>query len=93
VYAVDDGHTLQAFLNFAADEPPFHSHPDVDKQRQRTAKIFSPGGWEVPRLVAAMQGPDDLFFDTVSQIHMPRWSSGRVALIGDAAHAPSFLSG
>jgi len=40
-----------------------------------------------------MQRADDLFFDTVSQIHMPRWSSGRVALIGDAAHAPSFLSG
>jgi len=93
VYAVGDSHTLQAFLNFAADESPFHSHPDVDKQRQRTAEIFSPGGWEVPRLVAAMQRADDLFFDTVSQIHMPRWSSGRVALIGDAAHAPSFLSG
>jgi 2-polyprenyl-6-methoxyphenol hydroxylase-like FAD-dependent oxidoreductase len=40
-----------------------------------------------------MQRADDLFFDTVSQIHMPRWSSGRVALVGDAAHAPSFLSG
>ena len=24
---------------------------------------------------------------------MPRWSSGRVVLVGDAAHAPSFLSG
>jgi 2-polyprenyl-6-methoxyphenol hydroxylase-like FAD-dependent oxidoreductase len=45
------------------------------------------------RLVEAMPHADDLFFDTVSQIHMPRWSSGRVALVGDAAHAPSFLSG
>ncbi len=93
VYAVGDSRTLQAFLNFATDEPLFHSHRDVDKQRQRTAEIFSHGGWEVPRLVAAMQRADDLFFDTVSQIHMPRWSSGRVALVGDAAHAPSFLSG
>ncbi|RYJ29142.1 putative oxidoreductase [Streptomyces sp. L-9-10] len=33
------------------------------------------------------------FFDTISQIRMPRWSTGRVALAGDAAHAPSFLSG
>jgi len=24
---------------------------------------------------------------------MPRWSSGRVALVGDAAYAPSFLTG
>jgi len=93
VYAVGDSRTLHAFLNFAADEPPFHSQMDVDRQRQRTAEIFSHGGWEVPRLVAAMQRADDLFFDTVSQIHMPRWSLGRVALVGDAAHAPSFLSG
>jgi 2-polyprenyl-6-methoxyphenol hydroxylase-like FAD-dependent oxidoreductase len=93
VYAVGDSHTLVAFLNFATDDPPFHSNTDVDKQRQRTAEIFSHRGWEVARLVAAMQRADHLFFHTVSQIHMPRWSSGRVALVGDAAHAPSFLSG
>ena len=93
VYAVGDSHTLLGFLNFCTDEPPFHSHADIDEQRQRTADIFSHTGWEVPRLVAAMLRADDLYFDTVSQIHMPRWSSGRVALAGDAAHAPSFLSG
>jgi len=93
VYAVGDSHMLQGFLNFATDEPTVHSHADVDRQRQRTAEIFRHGGWQVPRLVAAMLRADDLFFDTVSQIHMPRWSSGRVTLVGDAAHAPSFLSG
>jgi len=93
VYAVGDSPVLQGFLNFAVDEPPFHSHADIGAQRRRTAEIFSHGGWQIPRLVAAMQRADDLFFDTVSQIHMPRWSCGRVALIGDAAHAPSFLSG
>ena len=93
VYAVGDSHTLLAFLNFATDESPFHSPTVVDKQRQRTAEIFSHGGAIFRRFVEAMQRADDLFFDTVSQIHMPRWSSGRVALIGDAAHAPSFLSG
>jgi 2-polyprenyl-6-methoxyphenol hydroxylase-like FAD-dependent oxidoreductase len=40
-----------------------------------------------------MRTADDLFFDVVSQIHLPRWSAGRVALVGDAAHAPSFLTG
>lgn len=93
VYAVGESHLLQAFLNFAADEPPFRSNADVDQQRRRTEELFRDGGWEVPRLVAAMRRADDLFFDTVGQIHLPRWSSGRVALVGDAAHAPSFLSG
>jgi 2-polyprenyl-6-methoxyphenol hydroxylase-like FAD-dependent oxidoreductase len=93
VYAVGDSETLHAMLVFAADEAPFHSHPDIDKQRKRTTEKFAGSGWEVPRMVEAMLHADDLYFDTVSQIHMPRWSSGRVVLVGDAAHAPSFLSG
>jgi 2-polyprenyl-6-methoxyphenol hydroxylase-like FAD-dependent oxidoreductase len=93
VYAVGDSDTLYAFLIFAAEEAPFHSHPDIDEQRKRTSEIFAGSGWKVSRLVEAMQSADDLFSDTVSQIHMPRWSSGRVVLVGDAAHAPSFLSG
>jgi 2-polyprenyl-6-methoxyphenol hydroxylase-like FAD-dependent oxidoreductase len=93
VYAVGDSETLHAMLVFATDETPFLSHPDIDKQRKRTAEKFAGGGWEVPHMVEAMQHADDLYFDTVSQIHMPRWSSGRVVLVGDAAHAPSFLSG
>src|SRR3546814_11816813 len=49
--------------------------------------------WHVPYMVDQMLKADDLFFDAVSQIRMPIWSSGRVVLTGDAAHATSFLSG
>ena len=44
-------------------------------------------------MVRAMRTADDLFFDVISQIRMPAWSRGRVALVGDAAYAPSFLPG
>ena len=44
-------------------------------------------------MLEAMRHATDLYFDTVSQIHMPRWSRGRVALVGDAAFAPSLLTG
>jgi 2-polyprenyl-6-methoxyphenol hydroxylase-like FAD-dependent oxidoreductase len=40
-----------------------------------------------------MRTADDLFFDSVSQIRMSSWTKGRVALVGDAGYAPSFLSG
>lgn len=33
------------------------------------------------------------YFDRVSQIRMPSWTRGRVALVGDAAACPSFLAG
>src|SRR6185312_2174411 len=32
-------------------------------------------------------------FDSVSQIHMDRWSLGRTVLLGDAAYCPSPMSG
>ena len=50
-------------------------------------------GWEVPQLLDAMSTAKNLYFDSVSQIRMPSWTSGRVALVGDAAACPSFLAG
>jgi 2-polyprenyl-6-methoxyphenol hydroxylase-like FAD-dependent oxidoreductase len=93
LYAVGDGGELHGFLNFARPEPPFDAFRDPGAQRELVASVFAGDGWEIPRMTAAMRTADDLFFDVVSQIHMPRWSDGRVALVGDAAYAPSFLTG
>ncbi len=93
LFAVRDSSDLFAFLIFATDTPPFGAHPNEAEQIQRTAAVFADGGWEVPRLLDGLRNADDLFFDTLSQIRMPCWSKGRVALVGDAAYAPSFRSG
>jgi len=39
-----------------------------------------------------MPHPVDVYFDSVSRVEMPRWSTGRVALLGDAARGAT-LSG
>ncbi|MDX3233752.1 FAD-dependent monooxygenase [Streptomyces sp. ME19-01-6] len=93
LYAVGDNDELHAFLNFHQPEPPFDALRNPDAQRDLVATIFAGAGWEVPGMVNAMRDADDLFFDTAGQIRMPHWSSGRVALVGDAAYAPSFLTG
>ncbi|WP_326608887.1 FAD-dependent monooxygenase [Streptomyces scopuliridis] len=93
LYAVGDNDDVHAFLNFAHPEPPFDAFRNPEAQRDLVAAVFADAGWEVPGMLAAMRDADDLFFDVVSQIRMPRWSSGRVALVGDAAYAPSFLTG
>ncbi|WP_033319549.1 FAD-dependent monooxygenase [Streptomyces yerevanensis] len=93
LYAVGDSDEVHAFLNFAHPEPPFDAFRNPEAQRDLVATVFADAGWEVPGMLAAMRDADDLFFDGVSQIRMPRWSSGRVALVGDAAYAPSFLTG
>jgi 2-polyprenyl-6-methoxyphenol hydroxylase-like FAD-dependent oxidoreductase len=92
-FAVRDSPNVFSFLIFATEKPPFSAHPSVAEHIERTAAVFADGGWEIPRLLEAMRHADDLFFDTVSQIRMPCWSKGRVGLAGDAAFAPSFLSG
>jgi 2-polyprenyl-6-methoxyphenol hydroxylase-like FAD-dependent oxidoreductase len=44
-------------------------------------------------MVAAMRDAEDFYFDATMQIHMPAWSAGRVAVLGDAAFSPSFFTG
>ncbi|MFF6995861.1 FAD-dependent oxidoreductase [Streptomyces sp. NPDC008313] len=93
LYATGYGDEAHALLVFAQPEPPSHVLRNPKAQRDLVAETFAGAGWEVPRLVAGLHDADDLFFDAVSQIRMHRWSSGRVALLGDAAYAPSFLTG
>ncbi|OPF81609.1 FAD-dependent oxidoreductase [Streptomyces antioxidans] len=93
LYAAGGNAELHAFLTFHQPEPPFTALRNPDAQRDLVATVFAGAGWEVPGMVDAMRDADDLFFDTAGQIRMPHWSSGRVALVGDAAYAPSFLTG
>ncbi|WP_405401354.1 FAD-dependent monooxygenase [Streptomyces sp. NBC_01104] len=93
LYAVEDDDVVHAFLNFAHPGAPVGAFRSPEVQRKLLVEAFAGAGWEVPVLLAAMRDADDVFFDAAVQIRMPRWSSGRVALVGDAAYAPSFLTG
>ena len=75
-----------AQLYFAAPSISY-DYRDVARQKQIVAQAFADMGWRVPQLMAAMQEAPDFYFDSVSQVHLDRWSAGRVALIGDAACA------
>jgi 2-polyprenyl-6-methoxyphenol hydroxylase-like FAD-dependent oxidoreductase len=78
---------------FFASPPLAYDRHDLDQQRRLLSVAFAGEGWEVPRLLEAMWQAPDLYFDSVSQVHMDRWSSGRVALVGDAAYGPSPMAG
>ena len=56
-------------------------------------KVYGGGGWECSKILTELDRTDELYFDRVSQIRMPTWSHGRVALIGDAAFCVSLLAG
>lgn len=84
---------ITALLTMALDAMPTSDERDPDVQRERFRALFSQDKWHIPRLLEALDQADDLYLDTVSQIRMPSWSKGRIALVGDAAYAPSFVTG
>jgi 2-polyprenyl-6-methoxyphenol hydroxylase-like FAD-dependent oxidoreductase len=88
LYAVGDQPWVHALLVFTDPQPERGWTPD--DLRARVAERFAGLNSPVPGRLA---GAEDLYYDSVSQIRMPSWSNGRVALAGDAAYAPSFLSG
>lgn len=56
-------------------------------------RLYGRLGGFVPRLLAARLAPHSVYSDRVAQVEMPGWTTGRVALIGDACHAMSLLTG
>jgi 2-polyprenyl-6-methoxyphenol hydroxylase-like FAD-dependent oxidoreductase len=66
---------------------------DRAQQQQVLADVYKDIGWEVPRLLKMMPDAADYYFDTAAQVDMPRWSQGRVVLVGDAGYCASPMSG
>jgi 2-polyprenyl-6-methoxyphenol hydroxylase-like FAD-dependent oxidoreductase len=61
--------------------------------REAVQEEYGSLGWLVPRALAACPPSPEVFYDQVAQIEMPRWSRGRVTLLGDACAAVSLLAG
>src|SRR4051794_21903124 len=73
--------------------PLAYDRTDVAAQKSLVAERFAGAGWEVPRLIAAMEAAPDFVLDSMAQVRLPTWSRGRVVLIGDAAWSPTPLTG
>ncbi len=58
---------------------------DLLAQKEFLAKTFAAMAWETSRVIDAMWDAPELYFDSLSQIHLDKWSHGRVVLLGDAA--------
>ncbi len=89
--ALRDDQTLFLFV-WSSD---FVGHRPVDgaDERSMLREIYKDVGWEAEAILSRMDEASDVYFDRVSQIRMPQWTKGRVALLGDAAACASLLAG
>jgi len=84
----------RGFVTFVVDDPASVDLNDTKSAPRLAREAFD--GHLIPvvqQLLGSLERADDVFYDTVSQIHMDRWHQGRIVLLGDSAFAPSFLSG
>ena len=81
------GEARAAFLFRQADEFDY-DHRDLDQQKRLLREVFTGQAGEVPRLLAELERAEDFYFDSISQIRMDSWSTGRVTLVGDAGYCP-----
>ena len=82
----------QAILAVASQRLDF-DYRDDDAQMRILETAFRDVGWQTSQLLQEMREAPDFYFDEISQVHLPTWSEGRVALVGDAGYCASPLSG
>jgi 2-polyprenyl-6-methoxyphenol hydroxylase-like FAD-dependent oxidoreductase len=74
--------------------PITYDHRDVAQHKALVREAFGrEKSWRVPQLLDAALADPEFYFDALSQVHLPSWSAGRVALAGDAAWCASPASG
>jgi len=84
--------SVNAFLLFRSPQLNW-DYKNHEQHKQILKDNFKNSSWRMPEILDAMLQSDNLYFDEVCQIHMPAWTKGRVALLGDAAHTTSFPTG
>ena len=83
--------TTRAMLSFMSDVKGLEDL-DRDDQIAILRRTFADAGGATPRMLAALDDAP-MYFDALGQVRAPRWSKGRVALLGDAAFCPSPVGG
>ncbi|MGW4642489.1 FAD-dependent monooxygenase [Sphaerisporangium sp. NPDC004334] len=84
------GPALAAFM-FRGPMVPDFDHRDAGQHKRMIADAYAGGSWRVPELLEQVRSTDDLYFDSVSVVDLPRWSRDRVAVLGDAASCVSLF--
>lgn len=64
-----------------------------EKRLDFVRKLYSGSGWITEEMLDAYEGQEPLYFDSLTQIIMPSWHKGRVALLGDACGCLTLIAG
>jgi 2-polyprenyl-6-methoxyphenol hydroxylase-like FAD-dependent oxidoreductase len=87
LYGLDEGR-IAVFAVHRTEDARLPEDP-----REALRRVYAGMGELADRALAHCPPPEAVYYDQVAQIDAPRWTDGRVALVGDAAYAVSLLAG
>ncbi|MFF4949727.1 FAD-dependent monooxygenase [Streptomyces chattanoogensis] len=82
----DPGYAGEAFCVFASGRELSYDRRDPQSQKKAIAQAYTGAGWRTPEVIDTVWAADDLYFDSISRVDVPHWSTGRIVLLGDAAY-------
>lgn len=87
--------TTSAYLAQVTDDAARLASLPLDEQRKDVTRIFGDVGWEVPRVLEALNSErgEKFYLAETAQAKSTSLSNGRVALLGDAGYCPSPITG
>ncbi len=85
------GSKAPAFFVFASPELTYDRY-DAQQQADVLRTAYAGGGWRIPELLDRLPEAESVYVDSISRVSMDRWTTGRIALVGDAAYG-STLAG
>lgn len=91
-YAMGPGEPARVGMTFASG-PLDYDRRDTAAQKRLLRAAFAGRGWRSDDFLAALDTAPDFYFDAMTQVRAPRYSSGRVVLLGDAGYCPSPAAG
>ncbi len=80
-------------LMFFSERKVPYDYRDEEQKRKILIDQFSGVGWRAHELLEEVKKSRDFYFDVLSQIKMPSWTKGRIALVGDAGYCASPAAG
>lgn len=85
--------TTELVLGFRSEQEIPYDHHDFDEQKRILREHLLRAGAPFSDHVDEATDVDTFYFDKLSQIKMPTWTSGRIALVGDAGYCASPAAG
>ncbi|NJP93150.1 FAD-binding protein [Nonomuraea sp. FMUSA5-5] len=84
--SVGDGRTA-AFFGYRTDGARARA------SLEELGELYGDMGWLVPQALEGLKTAESVYFDSISQMVVDRWSKGRVVLLGDAAWCVTLFAG